>query len=136
MNSRLTDQLLPLAENAIQEAGIIKNNTVSNEMRGYVSGFCVNSLESLTMAVLSFNKDEKKKIADAVNRMLKAARNLAAANQQSAFPGILDLEIKESGLYETIKANPNKKNLLREYCICCAVAIKLLLQMYTVDGGE
>ncbi len=139
MNSKITDQFVPLAERAAAEAGIIRNNTVSSEMRGYVSGFCVNVRDSLTMTVLSFNKDEKKKVPDAVNRMLKAAREAESANAgngagqdrgETFFPGILDLDIRNS-LFETVKNNQTRKNLLREYCSCCGVAIKLLLQMYT-----
>ncbi len=129
MNRIIADRFVPLAEEAMKEAKIIHNNTVNKEMTGYVSGFCVCALESLPMAVLSYQKDEKKKVADAVNRMLQKACDLAKEDK-TAFPGITELKISTNGLFDTVKNNQKSKKLLQEYCLTCAVAIKLLLQLY------
>lgn len=131
MDKKRTDKLLPFAVEALetnQDSCMVENGKIDKSLRGQISSFgAAISFGSLLAATAFFNeqgqaKSPRHKLMAAINSMLKESE-----------------EWTETGktLFDTVKnAGPAKEKALKEKILCCAVALKLAMNLFELDDSD
>lgn len=120
MNKRKVDALLPAA------VEVCKKHQLTHEFRGQISSFgSAVACGSLLAAVAFFSSKgncsvDRSRLMKAINEMLKTEG--------------LEPNVRET-LFETVRGAKNRSAEIKENILCCAVAIKLALNLFPPEGG-
>lgn len=126
MNKKLVDALLPDAVVVLKEIGVAnEKNEIPKTFRGQISSFAAAvSTGSLLAAAAFFNdqanaKSDRSKLVKSINVLLKKHGLTKAAG---------------TTLFDTIRSTPaEKQRKLKEDVLACAVALKLAMNLYTLN---
>ena len=126
MNKNLVEELLPHAVKAIKDTGICdEKQRIDKTFRGQISSFgAAVSTGSLLAAVAFFSAKggasvDRQHLMEAINNMLRDSKRATVG----------------ATLFDTVK-NAADKQKIKEDVLCCAVAIKLAMNLFDLGQGE
>ncbi|MBQ3970205.1 MAG: hypothetical protein II685_06965 [Clostridia bacterium] len=124
MDKKRVDKLIPFAYNALRSSDIVKDgNKIKKTFRGQISTFgAAVSMGSLTSAVVFFSD----KGGSDVERQKLLAAILTVLKEEGSADASLN------SLYDFVKSAKNSYEC-RESILCAAIAIKLAMNLYTLE---
>lgn len=126
MDKKLVDRLLPCAVQALKDVGVAQNGKVPKAFRGQISSFGASvAAGSLLSAAAFFNdqgaaKSERNLLMKAINDMMKNEKLVKSTGKT---------------LFDTIHENLSD-SAIKEKVLCCAVALKLAMNLYELTTDE
>lgn len=129
MNKAKVNELVPLAYEALQETGIVKDGKIDKAFRGQISSFGVAvTMGSFLSAIAFFSEEES---AAKVDRTLLMKAILVVLKKSGKASNVNEL-------YQYIfKAKKVSEAKLKEDVINATIAIKLAMNLYILeDAGK
>lgn len=129
MNNKINvERLLPHADKALNDAGILVQGKVPKEYLGYVAAFGATVINmGIKAALLYYMKDKRVKVVDALTCILKESRKSRNGSEQET----IDLK-------EWVKDEINILELYHKTpkIVDASVALKLMIRTYPIQKNN
>ncbi len=136
MNEKINN-LIPKAIQAIENSGIVHDDVVAKEYKGYISSMGASIIQAGLLATLAFYQNDSGKKADSSN-LLKAILVLIKPNnstETNLIKYVIDNSIKpqiNGNLVSVGDLDPDKLYVLEEEVSDALIALKLAIRTFKI----